>query len=81
MKASFLAALLSGGVAIGALAAESEIGDDVGRVAINRADKARASAVVVVFNRPIVRFRAPVLGVPCCQKTASPAVPSPVPVS
>ena len=64
LKASFLAALLSGGVAIGALAAESEIGDDVGRAAINRADKARASAVVVVFNRPIVRFRAPVLGVP-----------------
>jgi hypothetical protein len=24
--------------------------------------------------------RAPVLGVPCCQKTASPVVPSPVPV-
>jgi hypothetical protein len=24
---------------------------------------------------------APVLGVPCCQKTANPVVPSPVPVS
>ena len=65
---SFLAALLCGGLALSALGAESETANTAARGAAVRSDKARGSAVVVVFNRPIVRFRAPILGVPVEQR-------------
>ena len=67
MKASFLVALFTGGVALSAVAADSEPIRAAERAA--RGDKARvASAAVVVFNRPIVRFRAPALGIPPAER-------------
>ncbi|HEY2849605.1 MAG TPA: mechanosensitive ion channel domain-containing protein [Gemmatimonadaceae bacterium] len=59
MNASLLVALFSGGVAVAALAADIE--SDSATVAA-RPDKARASAVVTVFNRPIARLRGAILG-------------------
>ena len=57
MKFGFLGALLAAGVAYASPAISAE-------PAPAAVEKSRASAVVTVFNRPIIRFRAPVLGMP-----------------
>lgn len=61
MRASFLVALLTSGVALAALAAEP-------KTPLTPEARRQAGAIITVFNRPIVRLRAPVLGVPVEQR-------------
>jgi small-conductance mechanosensitive channel len=70
VKASFfVVALLACVVSASALAGDDDgTATSTGGVPSARADSFRPSAAVVVFNRRIVRFRAPVLGVPVDQR-------------
>jgi small-conductance mechanosensitive channel len=61
VRASFLVALLTSGVALAALAAEP-------KTPLTPEARRQAGAIITVFNRPIVRLRAPVLGVPVEQR-------------
>jgi len=61
VKSTFLVALFVGGMVLAASAADT-LPESTTR-ALARSDKARTGAAVVVFNRPIVQFRVPVLGV------------------
>jgi hypothetical protein len=69
VKASFLVvALLAAAVSAPAFAAEADVADAGAPAREARFDRVKSSAYIVVFNRRIVRLRAPVLGVPVEQR-------------
>ena len=73
MKSSFLViALLACAMSAPALASEDTAADTPAQGALSaRSDSPKSSAYVVVFNRRIVRFRAPVLGLSVEQRAAN----------
>ena len=73
MRSPLLAILLLA-LAVPASAADEAFADAVVRAdAKVRADKSPSAAQVVVFNRPIVRFRAPLFGIPPAERAVNTA--------
>ena len=74
MRTSFIViALLASAIAAPAFAADDDTATSPREVSSTRVEVPRPTASVVVFNRRIVRFRAPVLGVPVEQRAQNAA--------
>ena len=68
-----IAWLVAAALAAPALAASDDAATAESRANASRLDAVRTTADVVVFNRPVVTFRAPVLGVPVEQRARNAA--------